>query len=132
MSAAFPDIAKIQYEGSQSKNPLAFKHYAADAVIEAFRLWESIPDRKIELRLSGYYLRELADALINAGDFDRGIEILHWNARRTEWVNDNAGTKDNWLYLLSHLTDDKRAGHCAQIPAAIRTESEVAKFCPPQ
>jgi len=34
MPAAFPDIAKIQYEGPQSKNPLAFKHYDADAVIE--------------------------------------------------------------------------------------------------
>ena len=31
---AFPDIAKIQYEGPQSKNPLAFKHYNADEVVE--------------------------------------------------------------------------------------------------
>jgi xylose isomerase len=31
---AFPNIGKIQYEGPQSRNPLAFKHYDADAVIE--------------------------------------------------------------------------------------------------
>ena len=27
--AAFPKIPKIEYEGPQSKNPLAFKHYNA-------------------------------------------------------------------------------------------------------
>ena len=28
--AAFPNVAKIQFEGPKSKNPLAFKHYNAD------------------------------------------------------------------------------------------------------
>jgi len=32
--AYFPDIPKITYEGPQSKNPLSFKHYNADEVIE--------------------------------------------------------------------------------------------------
>ncbi|MCP4378873.1 MAG: xylose isomerase, partial [bacterium] len=27
MAEAFADIPKIQYEGPESKNPLAFKHY---------------------------------------------------------------------------------------------------------
>ena len=31
MPAAFPEIAKIKYEGPQSKNPLSFKHYDAAA-----------------------------------------------------------------------------------------------------
>ncbi len=30
MSEAFPDIPKIQFEGSKSRNPLSFKHYNAD------------------------------------------------------------------------------------------------------
>ena len=30
MNPAFPDISSIKYEGPQSKNPLAFKHYNAD------------------------------------------------------------------------------------------------------
>ena len=33
MSEAFPDIPKIQYEGADSKNPLAFKHYNPDEVV---------------------------------------------------------------------------------------------------
>lgn len=31
---AFPKIPKIPFEGSQSKNPLAFKHYNADEMVE--------------------------------------------------------------------------------------------------
>jgi xylose isomerase len=27
MNSAFPNITKIRYEGTKSKNPLAFKHY---------------------------------------------------------------------------------------------------------
>jgi len=32
--AAFPGIEKIQYEGPSSKNPLAFRHYNEDEVVE--------------------------------------------------------------------------------------------------
>jgi xylose isomerase len=32
--AYFPEVSKIQYEGPKSKNPLAFKHYNPDEVIE--------------------------------------------------------------------------------------------------
>jgi xylose isomerase len=32
--AAFPEIGKIQYEGPTSKNPLAFRHYNAEEVVE--------------------------------------------------------------------------------------------------
>ena len=31
--SAFPDIPAIAYEGAESKNPLAFKHYKADEVV---------------------------------------------------------------------------------------------------
>lgn len=34
MPAAFPEIKKIEFEGPKSKNPLAFKHYQADEVVE--------------------------------------------------------------------------------------------------
>ncbi|OQA01424.1 MAG: Xylose isomerase [Planctomycetes bacterium ADurb.Bin412] len=34
MKAAFPDIKKIAYEGPNSKNPLAFKHYNPQEVVE--------------------------------------------------------------------------------------------------
>lgn len=32
--SAFPDISQIPYEGPKSKNPLAFKHYNAEEVVE--------------------------------------------------------------------------------------------------
>jgi len=32
--SAFPDITRISYEGPKSKNPLAFKHYNADEIVE--------------------------------------------------------------------------------------------------
>ena len=34
MKAAFPEIERIKYEGPQSKNPLAFRHYNADEMVE--------------------------------------------------------------------------------------------------
>src|SRR2546430_15606382 len=34
MADAFADIPKIQYEGPKSKNPLAFKHYNPDEIVE--------------------------------------------------------------------------------------------------
>ncbi len=34
MSAHFPNISKIAYEGPKSKNPLSFKHYNATEVVE--------------------------------------------------------------------------------------------------
>ncbi len=33
MTEYFPEVSKIAYEGPESKNPLAFKHYNADAVV---------------------------------------------------------------------------------------------------
>jgi xylose isomerase len=32
--SAFPDIAKIKYEGPDSKNPLAFRHYDPDEIVD--------------------------------------------------------------------------------------------------
>lgn len=34
MPSAFPKISKIQYEGPSSKNPLAFRHYNPDELVE--------------------------------------------------------------------------------------------------
>jgi xylose isomerase len=34
MAAYFPEVSKIAYEGPKSKNPLAFKHYNPDEMIE--------------------------------------------------------------------------------------------------
>ena len=36
--AHFPDVNKIEYEGPQSKNPLAFKHYNPDELIDGKKM----------------------------------------------------------------------------------------------
>ena len=40
--AAFPDIEKIRFEGPDSTNPLAFRHYDADAMIEGCSMKEHL------------------------------------------------------------------------------------------
>ncbi len=42
MSAAFPNIPKIQYEGPASKNPLAFRHYNAGELVEGKSMREHL------------------------------------------------------------------------------------------
>ncbi len=42
MKSAFPQINKIKYEGPQSKNPLAFKHYNADEIVAGRTLREHL------------------------------------------------------------------------------------------
>jgi xylose isomerase len=38
MAGYFPDVPKISYEGPKSKNPLAFKHYNPDEIVEGQKL----------------------------------------------------------------------------------------------
>ncbi|RIK76653.1 MAG: xylose isomerase [Planctomycetota bacterium] len=38
MCAYFPEVTKIQYEGPDSKNPLAFRHYNPDEVVEGKKM----------------------------------------------------------------------------------------------
>jgi xylose isomerase len=40
--SAFPEVAKIQYEGPDSKNPLAFRHYNPDEVVEGKTMKEHL------------------------------------------------------------------------------------------
>lgn len=42
MPAAFPKIRAIRYEGPDSKNPLAFKHYNADEMVEGKTMKEHL------------------------------------------------------------------------------------------
>ncbi len=42
MAIAFPNISTIQFEGPKSKNPLAFKHYNAQEVIEGRTMREHL------------------------------------------------------------------------------------------
>lgn len=42
MAAAFPNVSRIQFEGSKSKNPLAFKHYNASEKVEGKTMAEHL------------------------------------------------------------------------------------------
>ena len=71
---AFPDIAKIQYEGPQSKSPLAFKHYDAKAVLEGKTMAE-------HLRFSVVYWHTMCGQ--GADMFGGGTAIRPWEAGLT-------------------------------------------------
>src|SRR5437867_9660558 len=70
MPAAFAQIPKIQYEGPRSKNPLAFKHYNADEVIEGKAM-------KDHLRYSVVYWHTFRNAL--SDPFGVGTAVRPWD-----------------------------------------------------
>ena len=65
----FPGISKIQYEGPTSKNPLAFKHYNADEVVEGRTMRD-------QLRFSVTYWHTMRGQL--ADMFGAGTALRPW------------------------------------------------------
>jgi xylose isomerase len=65
----FPGISKIQYEGPTSKNPLAFKHYNPDEVIEGRTMRD-------QLRFSVTYWHTMRGQL--ADMFGMGTALRPW------------------------------------------------------
>jgi xylose isomerase len=65
----FPGIAKIQYEGPGSKNPLAFKHYDADELVEGKSMKE-------HLRFSVTYWHTIRGQLSDM--FGSGTAVRPW------------------------------------------------------
>src|ERR1051325_7173677 len=69
-ASAFSQIPKIQFEGPKSKNPLAFKHYNADEIIEG----KSMRDH---LRFSVVYWHTFRNRL--SDPFGVGTAIRPWD-----------------------------------------------------
>ena len=66
----FPDVKQpVKYEGADSKNPLAFKHYDADAVVMGKSMKE-------HLRFAGCYWHSMRGA--GADPFGPGTRIMPW------------------------------------------------------
>ena len=71
MPSAFPNISKIQFEGSRSKNPLAFKHYNANEIVEGKTMrdhlrfsvvyWHTFRGRGVDVFGAGTALRPWDD-----------------------------------------------------------------------
>ncbi|MBN2293249.1 MAG: xylose isomerase, partial [Pirellulales bacterium] len=68
--AGFPDIQKIQYEGPDSKNPLAFRHYNAEELVEGKTMRE-------HLRFSVAYWHTMRGT--GADPFGGGTMIRPWD-----------------------------------------------------
>ncbi len=67
--AAFPEISKIQYEGPESKNPLAFRWYNEDEVVEGKTMKE-------HLRFSVVYWHTFRG--MGADPFGPGTAVRPW------------------------------------------------------
>ena len=66
----FPDVPKISYEGPQSKNPLAFKHYNPDELVEGKSMAE-------HLRFSVVYWHTFRGT--GADPFGAGTMLRPWD-----------------------------------------------------
>jgi len=69
-TAAFPKIKKIQFEGSKSRNPLAFKHYNADERVEGKAM-------KDHFRFSVAYWHTFRNPL--SDPFGAGTAVRPWD-----------------------------------------------------
>jgi xylose isomerase len=67
--SAFPDVSKIQYEGPDSKNPLAFRHYNPEEIVEGKTM-------KAHLRFSVTYWHTFRG--MGADMFGVGTAIRPW------------------------------------------------------
>src|SRR3954447_22900570 len=70
MADAFADIPKIKYEGPKSKNPLAFKHYNPDEIVEGKTMRD-------QLRFSVTYWHTFRG--VGADMFGVGTAIRPWD-----------------------------------------------------
>ena len=70
MPSAFPNISKIKYEGPKSRNPLTFKHYNPDEVVEGRTM-------KDHLRFSVVYWHTFRNPL--ADPFGVGTALRPWD-----------------------------------------------------
>jgi xylose isomerase len=70
MKSAFPNISAIAYEGPDSKNPLAFKHYNPEAVVEGKTM-------KDHLRFSVVYWHTFRNPL--SDPFGAGTAVRPWD-----------------------------------------------------
>lgn len=68
--AYFPDLPKIAYEGPKSKNPLAFKHYNPDELIEGKPMRE-------HLRFGAAYWHVMRNVL--SDPFGGGTALMPWD-----------------------------------------------------
>ena len=65
----FPDIRRIEFDGPDSKNPLAFKHYNPDELVEGKRMRD-------HLRFAIVYWHTMRGA---------GADMFGWGTAKRPW-----------------------------------------------
>ena len=78
MSEAFPDIPRISYEGVDSRNPLAFKHYRPEEVVGGKPM-------KDHLRFAAAYWHTMRNELTDP--FGVGTSLKPWDDRSNSLDN---------------------------------------------
>ena len=76
--AAFPNVKKIQFEGPQSKNPLAFRHYDENELVEGISMKE-------QLRFSVAYWHTMRGT--GSDPFGPGTMLRPWEAKQDSVEN---------------------------------------------
>ena len=74
----FPEVPKIQFEGPKSKNPLAFKHYNPEELVDGKTM-------KDHLRFAGAYWHCMRGML--ADPFGEGTAMMPWDDQSTSIDN---------------------------------------------
>ena len=123
MKEAFPDIQKIQFEGPQSRNPLAFKHYNADEVVGGKKMRD-------HMRFGVAYWHAMRNSL--SDPFGAGTAQRPWddgtdsiaNAQRRVWACFEFMDKLGVDYYCFH--DRDVAPECATLAESNKAFDAVA------
>ena len=122
MADSFPEVPKIQYGGPKSRNPLEFKHYNADEIIDGKTLKE-------HLRFSVVYWHTFCNAL--SDPFGVGTALRPWddgsnslaNARRKAQVAFEFFEKLGILSTRSTIATSRRKARISRKATPISTRS---------
>lgn len=108
---------KIQYEGADSKNPFAFKHYDADAVIDGKKMKE-------HLRFAAPYWHVMRNAL--ADPFGEGTALMPWDDG-TNSTENALNRVDVFFEFLDKMGIDYYCWHDRDIAPELNNLSESNK-----
>lgn len=108
---------KIQYEGTGSKNPFAFKHYDADAVIDGKTMKE-------HLRFAAPYWHVMRNAL--ADPFGEGTALMPWDDGSNSTEN-AVNRVDVFFEFLDKMGIDYYCWHDRDIAPELNNLSESNK-----
>ena len=97
----FPGVPKIKFEGPKSKNPLAFKHYNPDELVEGKSMRE-------HLRFAAAYWHVMRNPL--ADPFGGGTALMPWDDGSNSVANAQKRVRVFFEFLERSESGFDRAG----------------------